>query len=112
MKIAHTILVFIVLLLVACAEKPESKIVGQWAKIENPASKIEIFEDGTLVAFDETSPIRVNGKWKFLDDGRLKLEMSAMGMTIVETARISFDGDRMTSVTDTETEVFVRITDD
>lgn len=112
MKITNYILISILLLLVACAQKPEEKIVGKWMNTEDNSSKMEIFDDGTLVAFDESSPVRVNGKWNFLDDGRLKLEMSFMGMEITETAQITFEGDKMISVTERETEIFVRVEDD
>ena len=101
MKTLITItLAFSLLLLSACTDSPEKQIIGKWKEIEKPASKVEFYDDGTLVVYNESNPIILNGTWAFLEDGRLKTEMSMMGIQSVETVTVTFEGDNMTTVGD------------
>jgi len=94
--------------LTACSGNFEKKILGQWEEIEKPESKVEFYDDGTLIAFNESSPLRIKGKWKFLEDGRLKTEMSMMGIQSVDTYTVIFEGEAMTTVDGDDLTKFTR----
>jgi hypothetical protein len=75
--------------------RPSSKIVGKWQAIAaDDRSAYEFFKDGSAMLRD--GPARLSGTWKFLDDGRLKVETTVMGSLMTETYEVTFDSDMAT----------------
>jgi len=97
------------LILTSCSKNPEKKILGQWEELEKPGSKVEFHDDGTLVAFSDSSPLKIKGKWNFLEDGRLKTEMITVGIQSVDIFTVSFEGEIMTAVSDDDTTILTKI---
>lgn len=81
------------LLLTACSSDPSKKILGTWQETAGDKIVVEFLDDGT---FSLKRGIQsMSGKWSILGDGRLKIEVSAFGMTQIQTAKIQFDGDQL-----------------
>jgi hypothetical protein len=70
-------------------------IIGKW-QADDGKTRIEFFSDGTMAIFDGS--MTVGGKYSFLDDGRVKTEMSAHGTSAVEIIQVSVSGDVMTTI--------------
>lgn len=101
------------LFLASCSEKKATEIVGLWVVTEDPENKIEFFSDGTLVASRDGVDVKATGKYNFLEDGRLKVEMSLKGLTDVNVVTVTFEGDTLTTVERGKTPVhFTRVTND
>lgn len=61
---------------------------GQWLEVGGK-EVIEFFEDGRLSITNQAMPI--GGSWTVLGDGRVKIEASALGTTMVITGNIEDD---------------------
>jgi hypothetical protein len=70
-------------------QNPKSKIVGKW-RAANGNGWSEYFSDGSVTVNDGMASL--SGKYTFLEDGRLKIEMGALGMTSITTWNVAFDG--------------------
>ena len=77
-------------LLAGCSSKKDS-IVGKWQSTNGKAWS-EYFSDGTVTISDGIATF--SGKYTFLEDGRIKIELGALGRTT--TWRVDFDGDTLT----------------
>lgn len=98
MKTTYSFLAFcFVLILASCSSKPESLIIGKWQEIGS-ANTIEFFQDGTVKITGTTGLGKKSssGTYKFLDEGRLKLE-GGLGIEV----RILISNEELT-ITDPE----------
>lgn len=74
----------------ACSST-SSKIVGKWQAIAaNDRSAYEFFKDGTVLYYIGGEPQK--GTWKFLDDGRLVVDIPVMGGEVT-IYNVTFEGD-------------------
>lgn len=65
--------------LVACSESPQEKIVGKWqAAGANDGNILEFYPDGTITFEEAITGISVNGEYTFLNDEKVKIEMSGI----------------------------------
>ncbi len=75
--------------------RPSSKVVGKWQGIvADDPSAYEFFKDGSAMLREGRTTL--NGTWKFLDDGRLKVEATVMGTAVTEVYDVTFDRDTAT----------------
>ena len=85
----------IALLMASCTQKPQEQILGKWKDDDGVIT--EFFEDGSMTMTNPNNKIlgsaTVTGNWIFLEDGRLKLSFSIMGMTNTTTGAVSFTGE-------------------
>ena len=95
MKIFTTIFLFAVLLsLASCSKSEHSAIVGRWHEVGTAG----------LVAFHEDSTVEItlggsqlSGKYSFITDGKLKLELSGKGAVLGPRVYLfTLAGDKMT----------------
>ena len=63
-----------------------SQLPGKWSG-ESDGSSIEFFSDNTFLAIEKSG--RISGKWRRLDDGRIKIDTEA---PLVETALGTVEG--------------------
>ena len=73
------------------SSRPSSKIVGKWQPIAAKGRVYEFFKDGSLTLGD--GPTKLRGTWKFLDDGRLKIETTVVGSALTDIYYVTFDSD-------------------
>lgn len=71
------------------------EIVGRWQSEDSP-SWSEYFADGTVRIYYPKLETTLGGTYTFLDDGRLKVEMSALGVTDIGVYGVSIMGDELT----------------
>lgn len=69
----RAVLVFAVIVLVACGSSTESRVIGKWANSDTGAS-IEFLNDGTLQFGDTESGVA--GTWRVVSDDRVKIEIN------------------------------------
>jgi len=81
-----------------CSSDPSKKILGKWKEVDS-SEQIEFFSDGTFYVKKDNQAF--NGKYYFLHDGRLKMEISDFWMKLLMPQpliyEISFKGDTMTT---------------
>jgi len=86
-----------ILFLVSCGQKPQEKIRGAWQ--DNEQGVIEFFQDGTFTMKSKKAELgglkTLTGRWLILDDGRLKLDISMLGVTQTLVYKVRFDGGEM-----------------
>ena len=70
--VSSVLMVFVAAMLVGCS--PKNSIVGKWNLTSGGYEKIEFFKEGTILSEQET--YRVSGKYSFLDDSRIKVELA------------------------------------
>ncbi len=72
--------------------RPSAKILGKWQSLtaEN-RNAYEFFNDGSAMVRDGSTAL--SGTWKFIDDGRLKVETTVGGSVVTETYDVTFDSD-------------------
>jgi hypothetical protein len=70
----------VILFLVACTTKPENAIVGKWKEIDK-TDVMEFFKEGSVSVTDKD--MSLVGNYKFVDDGRLRLEIVGLKSMIV-----------------------------
>lgn len=87
----------------AANASPESDLIGVWISTGKTKEQIEFFEDGTLLLVQKQS---LGGRWKVLSDGRIKVEMSMLGVTTFSFAKV--DGDRLRMDLENKTYNYVR----
>ena len=88
-----TILVFL-LVCVACSGGPTAdKVLGAW-KDASDGSTTEFLSDGTVMIAN-SSGTTMTGKWVRLEDDRVKLEFSILGMASALVWRVTVKGDAM-----------------
>ncbi len=66
----------------------KSNIVGKWQEIGNTET-VEFFSDNRVTVADGGLPF--TGDWSYLDDGRIKIEITMLGTTYSMTGRIEGD---------------------
>jgi hypothetical protein len=91
MILVSSLLLFAIL---GCGKKPAQQIVGKWETDSH--FQLEYLDDGTMIIGHGGSTITKTGKWRFLDDGRLKTDMQLCDGSHVEVGSVKFDGDTMT----------------
>ena len=89
----------VMLLLNACSENLQKKVVGKW-QIEGPDKQVvEFLADGTFIAVmnDPSMPQMPNlsGNWSLLPDSRIKIEVKAMGFTQTQLGKVTFSNSAM-----------------
>ena len=60
-------------------DEAKAKLLGKWKEV-GKREVMEFFSDGRMAV---TGTIPAAGSWAVLDDGRIKAEISALGMTLV-----------------------------
>lgn len=95
-RLAISILIIGALLAIlsGCGQSPNKQILGKWS--DGSGSTMEFFEDGTVNIFNPTSSFpNSGGKWKILEDGRLKIDMSFLGISQSFVSNIKFEKGEM-----------------
>ena len=107
---AFVILLSVVqILLVSSCSSSADRIVGKWSKVDNEAWS-EYFADGTVRIYYPKQDLTLGGEYSFLDDGRLKVEMSALGFTDISVYGVSIKGDELTFTYESgKTDVYRRV---
>lgn len=99
-----TTLIMIMLFLSACGKRPQDKLIGIWQEVDGEQSIVEFFEDGSFSMRLEEGEIgsleNLNGKWIILKDGRIKMDISMLGMTHSEVGKLDFADKEMIITTD------------
>lgn len=94
MRTLATILAVILLVTFAgCGKVGQDPIVGKWQEVGGNDWS-EYFPDGTAI-FNDGS-MSVSGKWQRLEDGRLKVEATVLGISAAEVYRVEIRGDDVT----------------
>lgn len=89
--------------LLGCQQMKERSILGKWTSVET-GSTMEFFPDQTAQV--SAGPLKIAGRYTFLEDGRLKVDVTVLGITTTRTWRTDLDGDKLT-VTDEDGKVDV-----
>ena len=91
-------LAFAALWLVACSESPEEQIVGKWRVANSTDGNVlEFYQDGTVTFFESITGLSVNGEYAFLNDEKIKVELSGiLAITGATIYTVVFSDDRMT----------------
>jgi hypothetical protein len=93
-------------LIAGCAKSPEEKIIGKWQELGESANIVEFFSDGTFSIELKEGEIgnldSLNGVWVILSDKRIKLDVTVAGVTHVTVGELSFDGDDIMIIKDSE----------
>lgn len=86
------VICFPLLSIISCNSKNDySDIAGKWYYTENPDINVEFFSDNSL-RYNEIGNSGLAGAWSFLDDGRLKIEISkASGSKVIGLGTFSED---------------------
>lgn len=92
-NIVYIILVLSLVSITACGKKPKELIVGKWVRTsisnEYPGlfypSSIAFYEDGSISVGGKELPTDLAGKYNFVDEKNIKLDISAFAQVIVET---------------------------
>ncbi len=71
------LMISVAIIMLGCSS-PTSKIIGNWSDLESEDS-IEFFKDNTFSL--KSGVMNFSGKWVDLDDGRIKIELSIMGIS-------------------------------
>ena len=77
-----------------CSSPIKKKIVGKWTGVEN--GSVEYFRDGTIKM---TGPglageiMTIPGKYTFLDENTLKLDMNVFEKTISQVCHVKIEND-------------------
>ena len=69
------------LMMIGCSN-PKEDILGKW---KNTDAKMELFKDGTVSI--EKKGIHFSGTYSVLEESRLKITITAMGMVITKVAK-------------------------
>lgn len=72
--------VMMVLVMMGCSD-PKEDILGKWKTTD---AKMELFKDGTVSIEKKGTPF--SGTYTVLEDNRLKMTLSAMGMELTRVA--------------------------
>ena len=86
-------------LFTGCGESPQTKLLGKWQEIGKDQDVVEFFADGTFslkpgqVALKNLPPL--TGKWVILPDGRIKVDVSMLGVTNSKVGKLEFVGEEM-----------------
>lgn len=96
MKIKNLLLSSVILLsllhLTACSG--QKNIVGKWQDVQGTES-MEFFKDGTVTA--KAGGMSLGGKYSFVDDERIKIELGGMGALAGPTiAKVAISGNELT----------------
>jgi hypothetical protein len=84
MKIQYLLIILcLVFALASCAGNPRDLIVGKWQKVDG-SDMIEFYQNGTLNIKGTAGLFKKSGTgtYKFIDDGRVKLEMGGSGIEV------------------------------
>jgi hypothetical protein len=71
------LLVLNVVMLSACIQKPETAIIGKWEAV-GLHETIEFFKEGTVIMDSEERSISVVGKYKFVDDDTIRIDLGGL----------------------------------
>ena len=77
------LLLLTAILFVGCFADTKTDIIGKW---KNETTKMELFKDGTVSINKNGTPM--TGTYSVLEDDRLKMTITAMGMTMTQVAKI------------------------
>jgi hypothetical protein len=90
-------------IVIGCGQRPSQRILGKWeaTSASSDPRQMEFMTDGSVVGYNDGS-IAIAGKWKFLDDGRLRMEFSFLGIDMVVLNNVTFDGETMTMKTEND----------
>jgi hypothetical protein len=95
----------VLLLISGCGKSPQEKLLGTWQEIDGQQNIVEFFEDGSfrlrLKKGELGSMESLNGKWLILKDGRIKIDVSVLGMAESQVAKLHFEGNEMIMTDDT-----------
>ena len=94
---------FAILLLAACSQKPQEKILGKWQEMSKAQGVFEFFSDGTLTMGSRGKTGQMEtmaGRWVILSDGRLKFDVVMLGTPVPFVMKLRFDGADMVFVTE------------
>jgi len=75
------LLVLTLLFTIGCSESPKEQILGQW---HNANAKMELFKDNTVSIEKKGTPM--TGTYSVLDNNRLKMTITVMGMTMTRVS--------------------------
>ena len=92
-------LLLITIVASSCGKSKQQLLLGTWQTMDNDPAVIVFYEDGTFKMTIDKAVVNgmdpVNGKWVFLDDGRLKIDASAYGTALSKVVQLGFTGDEM-----------------
>jgi uncharacterized protein (TIGR03066 family) len=92
---------------VRAADKNKDLIVGKWrAEKDGAVMTVEFTKDGAMKLNAEKGGQKINfdGKYKFVDDDNIEVEMTFMGQTKKEKNKVAINKDELT-LTDPEGKV-------
>lgn len=93
-KLLSLSFLFLLLSICGCSgPSVENELVGKWLGVEEK-DMTEFFDDGTFTSSVDKK--QVAGKWKVLEDGKIKMDLSMMGVDMVFTGVITNDELRIT----------------
>ena len=91
-------------------EDKRALLIGTWREIDgNPNATLTFSEDGVatqrITGSEPGESIEMKARWKFLDDGRLQLEMTRGEQTRTDISEIRFEGKDIVVTTDEQGKV-------
>ena len=88
----------LVIVLGACLEPPQEKIVGKWRIADTEDGNVlEFYKDGTVTFEEAITGVSVNGDYSFLNDEKIKVELGGiLAITGAAIYVVSFADDQMT----------------
>ncbi|MEI8372866.1 MAG: hypothetical protein WCJ35_08535 [Planctomycetota bacterium] len=91
MKRLVPVLSLLLFAIVGCGQKPGQPIVGKWERIDKTGTGdwFNFLEDGSAIFIEHGEAVQ--GKWRFLDDGRLETEVPGRA----NQEPVKFEGDTM-----------------
>ena len=89
------LLLLTALLFVGCFAETKEDIVGKW---HNDTTKMELFKDGTVSMNKKGTPM--TGTYSVLENDRLKMTITVMGMTMTRVAKIKLTDNSLTLVSE------------
>ena len=99
MSFTLSITLMVILLVSGCGKSPQEKLVGTWQEVDGKQNVVEFFEDGSfslpLNKGEIGSMENLNGKWLIIKDGRIKIDISMLGITHSQVGKLDFDGKEM-----------------
>jgi hypothetical protein len=107
MKRVGLLLAVLLVLVIGCARQDKAKlIVGKWQEVGGK-QRGEFFADGNVIFLG-----RLQGKWRFNENGQLAIEATVLGYHVNPTFNVSFDHDILTLTdADENVQTYQRVVD-
>ncbi len=85
-------------MLAADANKPKDQIVGKWEPADAQGKVvIEFTKDGMVKVSVAGTEVKIEGKYKFLDDENMQIDLTVMGQSKSDKLKVAIDKDELTT---------------